>query len=490
VPLTIRDGDRTTRVDATTVWLVQPSGEPERHWTRSANPLAIRTLPDNADPRTLLAQGVARVEGAMLLADLPETSTAATITVGNVEIEPLWLEPGPAPSVDPERGAVWRDDRPDPVSPFEWFRWTLLADERGEAAPSPPGDAATQLMARHVADLWRAGLARVGRMSRGVHLTLRWWLTATCKDGDAPGAPEIGAWIADAGELSSLLALLLDHSREDDVIMRSALAWTDARTPLTMWVDADVQGQVVFSIANPLEREVVVRMQWFGEQLPPLATLIPPRSVMRSRVDRPHSSALRGANSFESAPEPLVLAVEAELFRKRLSVAPSAVVARPPATSFGAFVAPFSLADAQSGRGVPVDPAWATLASLRRRGDTWEIFGECFAGEAAGDDVLRLRIGSRELVVHRDGGVDGDGAGATGLDVVVRPFEDRWRVRVALPSAWLPPPTDEGLVMRLAMRRETGARRATAVLAVPARAGESDAIPIVEVDLAAWSGSR
>lgn len=484
VPIVLRDGERSQAIEATTVWLVQPSGEPERHWTRSANPLQVRTLPDGADPATFAEQGVARVDAAMLVADLPMSSDRATIELGADVIEPQWIEPGPAPSVDPERGATWSDDRPDPVSPFEWWRWTLMADALGELAPSPPGDAASQLMARHVAELWRAGIARVDRMSRGVAMTLRSWLTSTARDGEGEGAPQIAAWIADSAELGSLLALLLDRSRDDETVMQSALGWTDARTPITMWIAADVDGELLLAAANPLEREVLLRMQWFGEAAPPLGALVGPRSVGRIRVARPARSEVRAVAPLGGSAEPLVLGLEADLFRKRIAVAPAAVMARPPSVSFGEFLAPFSLAEAQSGALVPVDRRWATTASLRRREGRWELFAECFAAQPLQDDRLRVRIGRYEFAVRRDGVADGDAR--ADLAVGVREFDDRWRARVVLPDAWLPRGTSEHAITTVALRRDAGAIRASAVLATPAHDGAKHEMPLIEVDLSAW----
>ncbi|MFO0827371.1 MAG: hypothetical protein U0572_04405 [Phycisphaerales bacterium] len=491
VDLEISDGAQHTTVKGRVVWLVERAPPLERHWTASANPLVVKNLPDGEDPRRRAqprtSSDVVRVDGAMVLADLPDTTPAATLRLGKTTIEPHWIEPGPAPLMDPERGASWRDDRPDPLSPFEWFRWTLFADERQEPAPAPPGDADTQLMARHVAELWRAGLGRVARQSRGVSLTLRAWLTATCRVEDRPDAREVGAWVADPTELASLLSLLLDPARDDDATMRAALAWTDARTPLTLWIESDLAGAVTFAVANPLENESVVRVQWLAETLPPLATLVSAHTIGRMRVERPDRPFL-GAPSDGRNVEPLVLAVVAGNFTKRVAVAPAIVEARPPAVSFGTFVAPTSLADAQSGRGTPVSAEWDTTASLRRRGERWEIFFECRApSDGAPDDAVRLRVGRREVFVRRDGASDGDGDPL--LDVGVKTFDDLWRARITLPTAWLPRPSEDGQVARFSLQREAGPLRSTAVLPVPAWAiGASDA-PVVEVDLSRWSGS-
>jgi len=495
----VKDGAASSRVTGRVVWLVDPGSSRganlERHWTASANPLVVRQLPDGGDPRSLIGEEAISVAGALVLAQLPLTSTKATLRLGETELSPQWIEPGPPPAIDPELGASWRDDRPDPISPFDWFRWTLFAEARNELAPAPPGDAATQLMARHVADLWRAGLARVARQSRGVSLTLRAWLTATCRVEDMSGARkllgesgrEIAAWIADSADMSSLLSLLLDQTRDDDATMRAALAWSDARTPLTMWIDSDVAGVLTFAVANPLESEIVVRVQWLGEQLPPLATLVPPRTIGHMRVERPVRPTKLGSLGGD-APEALVLSLAAENFRKRIAVAPAAVAARPPAISFGEFVARVNLWEAQSGRSTPVAPEWATTASLRRRGERWELFAECRAPRSTDDDGVRIVLGGKELKVRRDGTVSGDTE--LGFDLGVRTFDGLWRFRLALPNAWVPKPVDGSAIVRMSLRREVGPLRTTAVLAVPAHADRDGTVPSVEVDLGAWSASE
>lgn len=478
-------------VSGRVAWIGLPPPPVDRRWTRGSNPTVLRTLPEGADPRILLdgaqATRLERIDGPILLVELPPIVGSprlrlATDAPDALAIEPAWIEPAERPAIDPTRFAEWRDDRPDPDSPFEWFRWSVLADVTGEPAPPPPGDAATQLMARHVAELWRAGLARVERRSRGVADALRRRLVATVRAPESER--EIAGWIAEPAELGSLLALLLDTSRDDEAIMQAALAWMDARTPLAVWVETDAAGALGLGVLNPLDDELVLRTQWIGEREPPLAALIPPRAIERVRVERPNRSTLGGAPAGED-PEPLVLALIGERYSKRIAVAPDAVEARPPALTLGAFVPAPSLAETRLGVLGSVPAAWTTTGSLRLRGGRWELFLECRAPEgiARGEDAVRVRIGGQEVLVRGDGSID---AGGEAVEVAVGDLGDRWRARVVIPESWLPAVAGSSKLL-LGCRREAGSHRATAVLATPAW---SDALPQVEVDLGVWRDIR
>jgi hypothetical protein len=493
--VTLVSGDGRSEIRGRIVWLATPSERPVPRWTQSANPTLVRALPADVDPRELLAsdagRGLRTLDAAMLLVPTPLSSLDAMLLVGGVEVRPVWIEPGTsletvtgALPIDPERAADWSLDRPDPDSPFEWFRWTLVPRGEDEPVPAPPGDAASQLFARHVAELWRAGLARIERQSEGVADDLRQWLTATSAwgDDDASDPRRIATWLADPTELGSLLGILLDRQRDDVVAMQAALAWMDARTPLLSWVESDRAGTIRMVFANPMRDEIVVRTQWLGENLAPLATLVQPESVERMAIRRPEAR-------IAAVGEPIVLGVQADSFVRRFPFAPRAVVARPPALSFGPFVPPMTLAEAQAGRAGVMPAEWTTVAQLRRRAGRWELFAECLAPpgfmlDAAADDTLRVVLQGREVLVRRDGSLDGTDAADAGLEAHVRTYADRWRLRLLLPDAWLPRPGSIGAVATIGLRRDAGGRSATAVVA---RVAFDERIPLVEIDLSVWS---
>lgn len=489
----LRDGDRASEITGRVIWLATPMTAREPHWTRSANPTVVRTIEGEADPRTLVEpaapQRVRSVDAALLLVDVPDVSERATLALGATVVSPVWIARGPSlevgqgdVAIDPEMGVEWSDDRPDPESPFEWFRWTLIAKARGERVPAPPGDAASQLFARHVAELWLAGIDRIERQSEGVADSLRQWLTSTSTWTSAGGAAATGkalaTWVADPGELGSLLGILLDRNRSDEAVMNAVLAWMDARTPLMLWIESDSGGVVRMAVANPMNDELVVKVQWLGETLAPLATLLPPRSIGRMAVERPAERLGQ-----QAAGEGIVLAIQAENVARRYTFAPRAVQAKPPSLAFGTFVAPLTLAEVQGGRIGSTPPEWGTAATLRRRAGHWEIFAECLAPkDGPRDDAFTIEVRGRSLSVRRDGTVDGERDAL--LETSVREFEDRWRLRVTLPDGWMPKPGGAGGVITMGMARDVGTVHTTAVLA---RASFERRLPLVEVDLSAWT---
>jgi len=482
VAVAVVDGDTTTEVQGHVVWFVEPAVVRPVRWTRSANSLEVRALGDNVDPRTLLAADgpdrAIRVDGALLLVPVPMVMPTATLSIGDAVIRPVWIEPSRPIEFDPELGAVWADDRPDPESPFEWFRWVLLARALGEPAPAPPGDAATQIVARHVAELWLAAIERVERQSPGVAAQLCSWLTAIAQ-GERRAS--IAVWVADTATMGSLLSVMLDPSRPDDAVMQATLAWMDARTPFTLWMSSDIAGRVALVLASALEEELVVKLQWLGETDLPLATLVPPRGIELITLDRPQSRT----PMLRDAVELMVLLLDAGNASKRIAFAPRAVAARPPALSFGAFVPVMSLAAAQSGRIDAAPLAYSTEAMVRRRAGHWEVFAECLApptiSQDGRDDILSLRIANRIVHVARDATVSGD----TDVDLSanVREFADRWRCRITLPDAWMPRLDAPGAVIAIGLERKVGPIRTTAVLATPAF---QSGIPQVEIDLSGW----
>lgn len=490
VPVLVRDGDLTSEIVGRVIWLATPLVPAEPRWTRSANPTVVRSIEADVDPRTLLradAPGRVRsVDAALLLVDVPEVSATATLTIDSTVVSPAWIDPGPSLAIgsgdvmiDPELGASWADDRPDPESPFEWFRWTLVADAHGERVPAPPGDAASQLFARHVAELWLAGIARVERQSEGVADAIRQWLTATSRrPGTGADGASLATWLADPNELGSLLAILLDRSRDDQVVMNAALAWMDARTPLLTWIESDIGGTVRVMLANPMSDELVVRAQWLGENLAPLATLIPPRTIERLTMERP-----TGRIAGPDATEAIILAIQADNLARRYPFSPRSVRAKPPSLSFGTFVPALTLADVQAGRVGAAPVEWATTASLRRRGGRWELFAECLAPKGAPrEDRFGVEIAGRRISVLRDGTVEGDADAL--LEANVREYEDRWRLRLTLPDGWLPRPGSIGAIVTMGLRRDAGTVRTTAVLP---RAAFEERTPLVEIDLSTWS---
>ena len=127
---------------------------------------------------------------------------------------------------------------PDPLAPFERFRFEIGGALRGWNKPNAfvrasPDDIA----ARATSALWRAALARIAASSVGTATELAELLVAQCQDEFA-SAP-IAAWIADPRELGALLALIFDPSRSNEQMVEGIVSWMRVRAPLLVWIDND-----------------------------------------------------------------------------------------------------------------------------------------------------------------------------------------------------------------------------------------------------------
>jgi hypothetical protein len=472
---------------------------PVRHWTSSNDQVQVRAIADA--PREAPPEATGAV---IALVELPAISGAMEVL--GVALEPNWLLDRALPvtgtgvlpwPVEPAPGL------PDTGTCSEYWRWCLLAEARGEQPPPAPGDAMEQLWARHVASLWMAGLHRVKLGSEGVHRELIESLTAVAGDPHLPPPGEVAAWIADPGDVSALLGVLLEASTRPEQIAQSALSWVRAHWPFTVWVEADAGDRVLLAVANPLRSEQVLRLRWVtGADPTGVALVAPPRSVSRHWVDRPALPA-----TTDSVPIDRMRPEQAELqcgpLRRRLAVGPREYPARPPGLSFGTLAPPLTLAEAQQQRMQPVPLAWQTTASLRRRQGRWEFIVECMRPavgtggvQADADDEITLRIGDpesplRTVRVSVEGALGVDGGLTDGVTAGFMRWSDRWRVRIEIPNAWLPAATGastgvEARPMMFSLERESGdgRPRQTAGLAVPPW---KRLAPAVMVDLGPWS---
>lgn len=311
-------------------------------------------------------------------------------------VRPVWVERPPAPWPDApvmelEEGPGW----PDARSPFEWWRWTLLARRRRVQPPEPAGDAIEALIARHVADLWAVGLARLARQSEGVAAECLELLTNTCRDGDV----EIATWVVDPIEVASLLNMLLDFNRLDRSVMEGALTWARSQAQEVVWVESAGPRDVTIVVANPGVAELYCEALWFagahavGEPTP---TILEPRTLTRVRLQRPQvnhisnqgpshgpgpgpsSAPLLGVGAGAPAPLALVLSIEG----REIAVAlpPALLSATPPALVMPPLRPALTLAEAR--RPSVATPVRSTIVMLRRTRGRWELFAECAVPES------------------------------------------------------------------------------------------------------------
>jgi len=484
-------------------------------WTAPSDPIRVLSIEAY---RAIVASSSSPPDAVFVALAPMDGDDQGVFSIAGSVVRPRWLDPLPPRPLDPAEPEaaslplVEGDDRPDLASPGEWWRWELLADAMHTAAPTAPFEGVARLYALHRAELWRAGLARVRAASESVARELLELLTATVRDplrGDAD--PSIAAWISEPAELTALLAILLDPSRNAASIMRSALAWMQSRTPLTVWVESDAGGQVVVAAANPLPEEVVVRCGWVeSPRESPVALLVPAQQVARLRIERPVPKTPSSIDRTRGEPSErwqhaLTLRLESGEWDGRLPVGPGVFPVRPPGLSFATFVPTLTLAAAQSRR-IELPPIpWRSTASLRRLGARWELFIECLrpkpspgdrvevalaiptSADAAGPGsaaavavMVRFEVDERGSITMLEGTAPGD------LAAHARSHADRWRVRIELPDAWIPPRVlgerERPLEVSFARRPAAGQGRQTAVLAVPAWCSP----PRVRADVGTW----
>jgi hypothetical protein len=471
------------------VWVGARADDGMRTWTRS----------EERVDATMIAEVAATPEPestgeVFAMVSLPVSGEGA-IEVAGSPVRAAWLPvprrlraDAPVLSIP---GTI-ADDRPDPTTPAEHWRWTLLAERQGARIGDPRGDAADRLLAQYLAGLWLAGLERVRGASPGVHAELVELLTGTSEDLDH--GRTVGAWIARTSELRSLLGILVDEERSPQDAAQAALTWARNRWTCTAWIEEDAGDRVLLAVANPLGGERVLRAEWAGGagQSVPTAIVAKPRRITRTWLDRP---------GLQPSADPYVVdrmrAESLELTdgaaRTRLAVGAREYPVQPPALSFGSFVPGLSLAEAQAGALQPPPAEWRTTASLRKREGRWELFVEAFRPEgsaAAEEDRLTVRLGDPSAPTYAFV-VSGDGA----LTMLVGPdegiaagfmaWQDRWRARIELPESWLPPITPGARPLLVSAERVPGPGecRQTAGLARPSWTASAGAIL---VDLGAW----
>ena len=468
---------------------VIPAAAPDgRWWTRGAEHVAVSMA---ADP----APSTDTPESVFAMVELPAVADG-DLTVAGVPVAARWL-PAPervradAPLLSIP--ATFSDDRPDPTSPVDYWRWAVLADRLGVRLGEPRGEPAARLWARHVASLWAGGLARVRVTSRGAHAEVLDALTGIASDPEA--RREVAAWIARPRDLRTLNSILIDADRSDADVTRAALTWLSARWIVTTWVEEDAGDRVRIAAVNPTSGERVIRAEWVGSDgaAPPSAIVVPPRRVVHAWIDRPalRVRADQPLNASRERTESLELRDGGVV--QRLAVGAREYPVRPPALGFGTFLPPLTLADAQAGALEPIDPAWATTAWLRRRMGNWEVMVEAMrpagAAEPGRDEVI-IRLGDPLSPVHA---VSVTGSGELRMKVgsddgVVAGFfqwPDRWRARVELPARWIPAGTVDAHPLLISIERVPGAGAPRQTAGLP-RPSWAPTVPPIIVDLAAW----
>lgn len=495
----VRVGDLTTQ--GVVVWL-SARDDGRRYWTRSPDQVEVRVIgeaPQDAPPEQT---------GAVLaLIELP--SVSGEVAVLGTKLDVNWLARAPIP-MSGAASMPWPSeptpDLPDTSTPSEYWRWCLLAQRRGQLPPPPVGSMPEKLWARHGAGLWLAGLERVRQSSAGTHAELVEALTSTARDPLLPPPGEVAAWLARPDDLRALLSVLLDSSTRNEQLAQSALSWLRSHWTVTMWVESDAGDRVSIAAVNGGAGELVLKLTWVGvPDATPVAMLLPPRTVVRQWIDRSPLPASEEVIPIERLRGERIQVMLGDL-RKQLDVGAREYPAKPPGLSFGTFVPPLLLADAQSGRIVPLPASWRTTASLRRRQSKWEVLVECMRPAEVDPlrpvfdehaDEVALDIGDpespmRTVRVTAAGRFSVEGGSDDGAAAGFMRWSDRWRARIELPDGWFPASTAGvyGLAAArpamIGLQRTPGSDlpRQTGALALPPWAPHA---PAVLIDLGAWT---
>ncbi|HMN96599.1 MAG TPA: hypothetical protein PKC43_01805 [Phycisphaerales bacterium] len=406
-------------ITARTAWIHRAPPRAVRRWTDEPRGLAIRPIAPSDGTAESLERGapfaVVRFDpetvGDFHVVD-PRVGAVPDSGPGAIPVRPIWYDRAlldadqvPDESV-PELPRVADFARPDPDSPFDYWRWVLLAQRHDLRPPPPPGDELERLVALHGAELWRIGLARLAAQSAGVAASCREALTNTCMDG----AREIAAWVTDPLETEELLATLLDTGRRNLAMMERALAWAESREPFALWIERCHGTVVQLAVANPSVRELAVRTAWIGPTSLSLVRTVPPLTVGHLAVHRP---ALPGERATLAPPRarseprelPTALQVESLGARRTLQVPPAVEVAVPPGFPLPTFRPPLRLGEARSGVQQDAPRDRTTAGVLRRVNRRWELFVECARAPIASAAPSASGLGSADL---RDPSADTD----------------------------------------------------------------------------------
>lgn len=469
--LTMSDG---TRLHGQVIWFAPSRPRPvtRRRWTEEPPRPVVRAVAPTDD------SSVPAAGAPYLVVRLPEHG-AGPIRLSSQTIHPRWRDPSRAYTFDPLPGddrpkleVTASPDRPDPDSPFAYWRWVLLADRLDHRPPAPDryGEIGG-LVAEHFAALWRIALGRLAEHSIPTAAACLDQLTRICTDRPH----RFAGWVVGADELDELLSGLLDFRRDGDRLVADARGWLRIRPPLAAWSERDHGDRVTLALVNRSLQPLVARVQWEGRSEPPMTVELRPGALTLVDIERPAAAAAAGAPAtIPDDPMVRLLSVTASGEMQMLPIGRPVTTVRPPGFVLPPPRPPLTLAAIETGRGARVPPEQATLVQVRRLRGRWEVFVECARPASArpfaqpngpdedesmrGVEAITLLLGPEAgpavvLAVPESGprrmleGID-DGT----LEIHRRSYEDRWYCRIVLPTAWLPDPT----AVLIGLRRSHG----------------------------------
>ena len=482
-------------------------------------------------PARVVGTGPPEGDGEIaLLAPLP-TDGDDSLHLGTQEVDAIWMDPLAPPSGPPrEEPDLGESDTPDSSAPNEHFRAVLQAHRFGMQPPAPHAEGTDGLYARAIAGLWSAAIARLAEQDPVLAELVVSDLVGRARGSDAMAALSLAAWETSDTELSQLLRVLLEPRVAGIVLVESARAWIEGRSPLAIWVEHDEGEALVVAVANPRSAAVTLQLRWPDRNDALFEGEIPPESIEFVRVERPRwvdndgpiiDEALAvameerglgrlippanrlGASAPRSAVEsearaPRILLAESDTTSQPIMVGSGRIAVRPPGVGLGTLIPSANLAAIRGGalRGPPVE--WSTNVGLRKRPTGWELILECRVPEGAAptiDEVTvtvdagflhTVRVSSSGQIIAGNESVEDGGR--------VARHRDRWRARVPLPDEWIV--GDSGTPARVAIsaqRRIEGAELdappayARLQFAGIAPRGTDPKAKAIPVDLSSWS---
>ncbi len=447
-----------------------------RHITAKLAKLVMREVirPTWTSPAQLIVTAPPSGESdIVMLAPLP-TDGDDEIYLGEQVLRPSWMDPLPPPQRQRDLDlSLSVDDVADPSAPGEYYRTVLQAHRMGTVAAPWSGSPLDVLYARAIAGMWSAAIARLEQndpVTAGVLLSD---LTGRAHGVRAKESVSFAAWESDEAELSSLLRSLLAPRTDGIVIVESAKAWVEGRSPILFWLERDEGESVVIGAANPRNEPISLSLRWEDQKMPAIAASIGPESmelltIARARprqsesieIDESLATALRdhglsamlppadlaGPNRGRDAIEanaraqPTLIA-EHGVNRRAIQVGFGRTAVRPPGLGLGVMRPAATLAQVRAGVVRPAPTEWSTSAGIRRRPAGWELLIECLVPVDATPNkdeiVLTCDAGFRRtLSVQSDGTINAQDESIE-LECRVHQHADRWRVRVPLPESWM-----------------------------------------------------
>ena len=143
------------KLDGQIIWIHRDTSDSFRHWTVDPRGVEVREIKESDDSSLPTSSGA-----AFLVVRVP-IDADGQLNLGNQRLRPQWYDLptlinslGEVNSRAESLSLVKSPDLPDPSSPFEYFRWVLLAQRRGVHPPNPESMGKVKAMvAQHYADL-------------------------------------------------------------------------------------------------------------------------------------------------------------------------------------------------------------------------------------------------------------------------------------------------------------------------------------------------